>query len=283
MKRILLCACLFALGASYSHAQSWVVTEKRGKVTMEKAYFADLKSKAAKYDSLQDEITRLQNDLAQEKNKANQRASIITFNDSASYAIGRDLHDSWSRQQLRLNIDVVIQSLKDCRHGQNTWDEKTLRNILQRFQQQFEERERAKQQAAMGKAKDNIAAGEKFLAKNKESKAVFTTPSGLQYRILQKGNGKKPKATDRVKVHYKGTLIDGTQFDSSYDRGEPIVFSPNQVIRGWGEGLQLMEEGGKYILYVPYNLGYGEQMVGSIPPGSTLIFEMEILEINPKQ
>ncbi len=283
MKKTLLCLCLLALGVSYSHAQSWVVTEKRGKVTMDKDYFADLKSKAAKYDSLQAEITQLQTALANEKNKANERASIITFNDSASYAIGRDLHDSWSRQQLRLNIDVVIQSLKDCRHGQNTWNEQTLRSILQRFQQQFEERERTKQQEAMAKSKENIAAGEKFLAKNKESKAVYTTKSGLQYRIERKGNGKRPKQTDQVKVHYTGTLIDGTKFDSSYDRGEPIVFSPNQVIPGWNEGLQLMEEGGKYILYVPYNLGYGEQMVGTIPPGSTLIFEMELLEINPKQ
>lgn len=282
MKKIVILASLLALGASVTMAQSWVVKEKKGKVTIDKNYFEQLKRNAARADSLQANVTRLQKEVAEQKNAANQRASILSFNDSASYAIGRDLHDSWMRQRLGINMEAVIQSLKDCQHGQNTWNEKTLHSLLQRFQQQFEERQRAQQQEAMNKSKDNIAAGKLFLDKNAESKAVYTTKSGLQYRILQKGNGKRPQATDKVKVHYTGTLIDGTKFDSSYDRGEPITFPVNQVIPGWTEGLQLMDEGSKYILYVPYNLGYGEQMVGTIPPGSTLIFEVELLEINPK-
>lgn len=263
-------------------AQSWVVKEKKGKVTMDKAYFTDLKDKAAKSDSLQAEITRLQSEVAKEKNNANRRMEIITFNDSASYAIGRDLHDNWSRQDLGLNLEVVIQSLKDCTHGQNTWDDATLRSVLQRFQQNFDAKQRAKQEEAKAHAQDNIAAGKKFLAENANSKAVYTTKSGLQYRILKKGNGQKPTAKDKVKVNYTGTLIDGTKFDSSYDRGEPLTFPVNQVIPGWSEGVQLMDVGSKYKLYIPYNLGYGEQMVGSIPPGSTLIFDVELLEINPK-
>lgn len=282
MKKTVILVTLLAIGMSSTMAQSWVVKEKKGKVTIDKAYFEQLKRNAARADSLQDNVTQLQKKVAEQQNIANQRTSILSFNDSASYAIGRDLHDSWMRQQLDLNMEAVIQSLKDCQHGQNTWNEKTLRSLLQRFQQRFEERQRAQQQEAMSKSKDNIAAGKQFLTKNAESKAVYTTKSGLQYRIIRKGSGKRPKPTDKVKVHYTGTLIDGTKFDSSYDRGEPITFPVNQVIPGWTEGLQLMDEGSKYILYVPYNLGYGEQAVGTIPPGSTLIFEVELLEIKPK-
>lgn len=249
---------------------------------MDKAYYLDLKAQATRSDSLQAEITRLQGEVAKEKNNANQRTQILTFNDSASYAIGRDLHDNWVRQSLGINLDAVIQSLKDCQHGQNTWSDATLQSLLQRFQKNFEERERAKQQEAQSHSKENIAAGKKFLEENAKSKAVYTTKSGLQYRIQRKGNGKRPTPTDRVKVNYTGSLIDGTKFDSSYDRGKAITFVANQVIPGWSEGIQLMDEGSKYTLYIPYNLAYGEKVVGSIPPGSTLIFEVELLEINPK-
>ena len=129
---------------------------------------------------------------------------------------------------------------------------------------------------------ENIKAGERYLEQISNNKSVFTTKTGLKYRRLRDGNGKKPKLTDRVKVHYTGKLIDGTVFDSSVERGEPITFALNQVIPGWTEGLQLMDEGSKYLLYIPYHLGYGEQQAGSIPPGSTLTFEVELLEINPK-
>ena len=104
----------------------------------------------------------------------------------------------------------------------------------------------------------------------------------MKYRKIKEGNGKKPKATDRVKVHYTGKLIDGTTFDSSVDRGQPITFALNEVIPGWTEGLQLMDEGSKYMLYIPYNLGYGMRDMGNIPAGSTLVFEVELIEINPK-
>ena len=121
--------------------------------------------------------------------------------------------------------------------------------------------------------------GEKFLAENALKEGVITTESGLQYEVIKMGKGKKPAATDRVKVHYHGTLIDGTVFDSSVERGEPIVFGLNQVIAGWTEGVQLMPIGSKFRFYIPQELGYGAQNAGSIPPYSTLIFEVELLGI----
>ena len=122
--------------------------------------------------------------------------------------------------------------------------------------------------------------GEKFLAENGKKEGVVTLKSGLQYEVLREGNGKKPKATDQVKCHYEGTLINGQVFDSSYKRNEPAVFPLNQVIPGWTEGLQLMQEGAKYRFYIPYILAYGESGAGgSIPPFATLIFDVELLEV----
>ncbi len=130
-------------------------------------------------------------------------------------------------------------------------------------------------------AQENIERGEQFLAENKHVKGVITTASGLQYQVLHKGSGTvHPKASDRVKVHYHGTLIDGSVFDSSVERGESIAFGLNQVIKGWTEGLQLMVVGEKTRLFIPSQLAYGNSGAGSIPPGSVLIFEVELLGIN---
>ena len=126
---------------------------------------------------------------------------------------------------------------------------------------------------------DTKAQGEKFLAENALREGVIVTESGLQYEVIKMGKGRKPSATDHVKVHYHGTLIDGTVFDSSVERGEPITFGLNQVIAGWTEGLQLMPVGSKFKLYIPQELGYGSRNAGSIPPYSTLIFEVELLGI----
>lgn len=241
---------------------------KKGKATMTEEYYKSLKAKADAYDKAQAELTAVR--------KAAQAPTPQSFYDSASYAIGRDVYTQWSLQNLGIVGTMAGQAMIDCANGKEQMNDQTARPLLQRFQQAFEQRQRAGVQ-------QNIDAGEKYLKEISNNKSVYTTPSGLKYRKIKAGNGKKPKATDRVKVHYTGTLIDGKVFDSSVERGEPITFALNQVIPGWTEGLQLMDEGSKYMLYIPYNLGYGEQPVGDIPAGSTLTFEVELLEINPKQ
>jgi len=134
--------------------------------------------------------------------------------------------------------------------------------------------------AAFERSKNAKADGEKFLAENATKEGVVTLPSGLQYKVLKEGNGKKPKATDKVKCHYEGMLVDGTLFDSSLQRGEPATFPLNGVIAGWTEGLQLMQEGAKYRFFIPYHLGYGERGAGaSIPPYAALIFDVELIEV----
>ncbi|MBR1792352.1 MAG: FKBP-type peptidyl-prolyl cis-trans isomerase [Bacteroidales bacterium] len=197
---------------------------------------------------------------------------LKTFIDSASYAIGRDIYNTWEQQNLGLNYEVVAHSLLDCVSGVNNWGDDELRMLLMRFQQSFEKKQKASVQ-------ENIDKGKEFMKKNALDKSVKTTESGLQYKVVKTGNGKKPKADDVVKVHYTGKLISGQVFDSSEERGEPISFPLNQVIPGWSEGVQLMDEGSTYILYIPYHLAYGEQQAGMIPPGSTIIFEVQLLEI----
>ena len=147
--------------------------------------------------------------------------------------------------------------------------------------QEFFAKQEAKQKAeAAEKGKAAKQDGEKFLAENGKKEGVITTASGLQYQVLREGNGQSPKATDTVECHYEGTLIDGTKFDSSYDRGQTATFPLNQVIAGWTEGLQLMKEGGKYRFFIPYELGYGERGAGaSIPPFSTLVFDVELVSV----
>lgn len=207
--------------------------------------------------------------------------------DSASYAIGRDVFygmtQQWDKQNLPINKQIAFQAMMDCLNGNDTWTDQMAMPLLQRFQQAFEERQR-------GEIQKNIDAGAKYMEEIANNKSVYSTQSGLKYKIVKKGNGKKPslhkgeqgKTPDKVKVHYTGKLIDGKIFDSSIQRGNPITFQLDQVIPGWTEGLQLMDEGSTYMLYIPYNLGYGEHATGDIPAGSTLVFEVQLLEINPK-
>lgn len=209
------------------------------------------------------------------------------FEDSASYAIGRDIFynmtQQWQRQNLPINAEMAVQAMMDCVHSADKLDNAKAQELLSRFQQEVERRQKEAVQA-------NIDAGKKFMETNSNNKSVYTTPSGLQYRRIRSGNGKFPSMNkdvqggkpDKVKVHYTGTLVDGKVFDSSVQRGQPITFALDRVIPGWTEGIQLMDEGSKYMLYIPYNLAYGEQTVGDIPGGSMLIFEVELLEINPE-
>ena len=273
---IILAAVCLAWAAS---AQD--VTIKRGKVTMSEADYNMLKAKADMYEKAQQSLDQTTKEYERMEQRYNmyKPVELKNFNDSASYAIGHDIYASWLQQKLGINAFAAGQSMMDSYRGQYTWDEKTTRALLNRFQQEFEKRQQAEQEKMMASKDENIAAGKKFLEENALNKAVYTTKSGLQYKIVKKGNGKKPKATDKVKVHYTGKLIDGTTFDSSVERGEPIEFYLNQVIPGWSEGVQLMDEGSTYMLYIPYTLGYGEQVMGAIPPGSTLIFEVSLIEI----
>lgn len=284
MKKILFAAALlsfFNLQFSLLHAQTPDVTIKKGKAVIDEAYYYQLKQKADAYNKMVEQNDELQRqvDNANKELRKHSKPAISSFNDSASYAIGKDIATNWQQQNLGLNLRVVAQSLIDMAEGKNTWDRNTMQPILQRFQQQFDKREQEKRQKMMESVGKNKEEGAKFMKENANNKSVYTTKSGLQYKVLKKGNGKRPSANSTVKVHYTGTLIDGTKFDSSHDRGTPMEFPVGAVIPGWTEGLQLMDEGSEYMLYIPYNLGYGENPVGDIPPGSTLIFDVELIEI----
>ena len=177
-----------------------------------------------------------------------------------------------------LNIDDFAQAVKDVLGGQEL---KIKSSEAQQIVQEFfaaQEAKISKQRQEAGKlAKE---AGEKYLAENAKKEGVVVLPSGLQYQVLKEGNGKKPSAKDSVKCHYEGFLIDGTVFDSSVQRGEPAVFGLQQVIAGWTEGLQLMQEGAKYRFFIPYRLAYGEGGAGgSIPPYAALIFDVELINV----
>ena len=192
--------------------------------------------------------------------------------DKFSYAIGLGIGQNLSSMGIgNLAVDDFAQAIKDVLEGNQTAiSHNEAREIVNKY---FEELE-----AKMGSVA--IEQGQAFLEENKKAPGIVVLPSGLQYEIIKEGTGKKPKATDQVRCHYEGTLIDGTLFDSSIQRGEPAVFGVNQVIPGWVEALQLMSEGSKWKLYIPSELGYGSRGAGEmIPPHSTLVFEVELLEV----
>ena len=199
--------------------------------------------------------------------------------DKLSYALGIGIGT-----QLRgmgatnLNIDDFAQAIKDAIAGKKLKvDNKEAQTLVNNF---FAEQQARKEAAAAEAGRAAKAVGEDFLAENAKKDNIVVLPSGLQYEVIREGNGKKPSATSKVKCHYEGTLIDGTKFDSSYDRGEPATFGLNQVIAGWTEGLQLMSEGAKYRFFIPYNFGYGERGAGaSIPPYAALVFDVELIEV----
>ena len=191
--------------------------------------------------------------------------------DNVSYALGMSIgHQLQQMNATELNIDDFAKAIKDvfAANAQMT-DAEAQAAVQNFFQQKVEEQAKA--------AKEE---GENFLAENAKKPGVKTLPSGLQYEVLREGNGRKPSATDQVECHYEGTLINGQVFDSSYRRGETATFGLNQVIKGWTEGLQLMQEGAKYRFFIPYNLAYGEQGAGqAIPPYAALIFDVELIKV----
>jgi FKBP-type peptidyl-prolyl cis-trans isomerase len=202
-------------------------------------------------------------------------STLKNLTDSASYAIGLSVANFYNQQGLKsINTAMVSKAISDVYNKKKPLIDETQANEVIMS---------CMNEAQMAKSKPIVSAGEEFLRKNRANPSVKTTTSGLQYEVVKEGTGPKPSATDTVTVHYRGTLIDGTEFDNSYTRGEPATFPLNRVIPGWTEGVQLMSTGSKYKLYIPYQLGYGLNGQGPIPPGSVLVFEVELISIAGKQ
>ena len=195
-----------------------------------------------------------------------------------SYSMGMEFANNLKKQSIEVDADLFLKGLKDGLSGGKTlMTDREARETLMAFQKELMAKQK---EVAKALGEKNKTEGEAFLAENKKKEGVITLPSGLQYKVIKPGTGKKPSATDKVKVHYRGTLVNGTEFDSSYKRGEPVTFPVKGVIPGWTEALQLMEEGAKWEVFVPSQLAYGERGAGGmIGPNSTLIFEVELISI----
>jgi FKBP-type peptidyl-prolyl cis-trans isomerase FklB len=195
--------------------------------------------------------------------------------DKVSYSIGLNIGFNLKKQNVSINPDTFVLGLKDALAGKPQMTEEQVKETMTAFEKEMID----KQKAAGVK---NGADGEKFLAENKKKEGVKTTASGLQYKVVKEGSGAQPKETDTVIANYRGTLIDGTEFDSSYKRGQPATFPVSGVIKGWTEALQMMKVGSKFQLFIPATLAYGERAIGAdIGPNSTLIFEVELLDVKP--
>ncbi len=205
--------------------------------------------------------------------------------DSASYALGINVASSFKSGGLKtINYDLLTKGMKDVFAGANPTltqqqCQEAIQTLFESFSKEREEMAKKNEEVEKQKHMPTIKAGEAFLAQNKSKANIKSTASGLQYEVLMPGTGAKPAATDQVTVNYKGTLLSGVEFDSSYKRGEPITFGLDRVIPGWTEGVQLMQEGAKYRFFIPYNLAYGGREAGEIPPFSTLIFEVELIKV----
>jgi len=208
---------------------------------------------------------------------AQEKVVLKDQKDKISYILGMDIGNNLKKQSVSVNPKVFAKGMEDALAGSKSLlTEQEVQETMMAFQ-----KEMIAKQAEV--AKKNKAEGEAFLAENKKKEGVKALPSGLQYKVIKAGTGKKPKSNDMVTVNYRGTLIDGTEFDSSYKRGQPATFQVNGVIPGWTEALQLMEEGAKWQLFIPSNLVYGERGQGPIGPNSTLIFEVELISIQEKK
>ncbi|CAG8998873.1 MAG: FKBP-type peptidyl-prolyl cis-trans isomerase FkpA [Candidatus Celerinatantimonas neptuna] len=215
------------------------------------------------------------------------KVELKTDAQKEAYAIGASVShylDRTLKQQeklgLKLDRKLILAGVKEGLNGKNQLSDKQITQSLQKMQAQMTKLVKDKEAKDAKAAKE---AGEKFLKENAKKDGVITTKSGLEYKVLRKGKGLRPKADDTVTVNYKGTLIDGKKFDSSYDRGKPITFPLDRVIPGWSEGVQLMHVGAKYKFFIPAKLAYGDTKAGPIPANSTLIFEVELLGIKHHQ
>ena len=210
-----------------------------------------------------------------------EKAALKTDKDKLSYALGADMGNNLKKFDIDINADIYLQGMRDALSGKEILlTDQEIRSLIMAMQQGLQAKQQEKMKA---EAEKNKRLGDAFLAENKKVKGVKTLPSGLQYKVITAGKGKTPKETDTVTVHYKGTLIDGTEFDSSVKRGQPATFPVQGVIKGWTEALQLMKEGAKWQLFIPADLAYGESGRPGIPPNSVLIFEVELLSIGAKE
>jgi len=215
-------------------------------------------------------------------NKPAEEKKIETEDQKASYAVGYNMGIGLRDISESIDMEIVLKGMLDAVNDvETTMTNEEMQKMLQEFWQEERKKQMEKRKV---QAETNKVEGEAFLKKNSQKEGVKTTESGLQYIVLKEGDGPKPKVTERVKVHYKGTLLDGTEFDSSYSRNEPAVFPLQRVIKGWTEGLQLMKVGAKYKFFVPSELAYGVNGArGAIGPNATLIFEVELLGIEPPE
>lgn len=229
-------------------------------------------------------VSNAQDKTAKKKDPAKKQAkrtdpAFKTIKDKVSYGLGLNIGNSFNRDGLELNLALIIKGLSDALNkAEPKLTEEEIREAMVTFQTELRAKQEAKEKAASLKNKKEGAA---FLAKNKKQKGVITTKSGLQYRIIKAGKGKSPKITDTVKTHYRGTLISGKEFDSSYKSKQPATFPVAGVIKGWTEALLLMKVGAKWKLFVPSNLAYGENPRRGSPigPNAVLVFEIELLGI----
>lgn len=203
-----------------------------------------------------------------------QKSKLPTSDDSLSYALGVANYKYYVGDSINISVKMFSKGMTDASKEKALMNDTAASAFIVSYMQK---REKAR---LMTENSQQIEAARKWLADNAAAEGVVTTPSGLQYKVIQEGTGSTPGPEDMVRVHYSGKTIDGNKFDSSYDRGEPAQFRVNNVIRGWVEGLQLMKEGSKMMLYIPYDLAYGERGAGNvIKPFETLIFEVELLEV----
>jgi FKBP-type peptidyl-prolyl cis-trans isomerase FkpA len=208
-------------------------------------------------------------------------ADLDTEEKKLGYIIGMDIGKSLKDQGTTVDLDSLIEAIKATYNGE---DLSLTTEEAAQFRQVYVAARLAEQQSVAGAVGEtNLVEGQKFLAENAVKEGVQITESGLQYKVVTMGTGAKPVATDTVKVHYRGTLLDGTEFDSSYARNEPISFGLNRVIPGWTEGVALMPIGSKFMFYIAPDLAYGEGGGGPIPPNSTLVFEVELLDIETSE
>jgi FKBP-type peptidyl-prolyl cis-trans isomerase FklB len=210
--------------------------------------------------------------------EAAEKKALQSQRDKVSYSIGLDIGNNLKRQSIDVDPDIISQGIKDILAGNEpSMTETEIIETMMILQKELMEKQAEKVKQL---AEKNKTAGEAFLAENKKKDGVITLPSGLQYKIIKEGTGKTPKLTDTVTVNYRGTFIDGTEFDSSFKRGEPATFPVNGVIAGWTEALQLMKEGSNWQLFIPSNLAYGDKGAGVvIEPNSVLIFDVELISV----